>query len=319
MNLIHLWLVFILLLPLYLLNGSSQTLQPLLNPEQSALAWQMIVELRLPRLALAIVAGACLGLAGLLLQTLTRNPLTDPGILGINHGAALAVVLLYLVIPQHANGLAPLAAAGGSLLIVVLLWRLNQQLTPVGLILQGIGLSALLSALLSYLLLSVETYQIASVLTWLVGNLSGAHPDNAILLSTLALPCLISAYLLCYAVTPLLLDEQSATMLGAHGREAAVLILAGLLSALAVVAVGSLAFIGLLAPHCARLSGKARPDQLAIPTMLCGASLCILADLLARTLFAPIQLPFGLLLSIAGVPLFILLLLRQQRTLRKLS
>lgn len=319
MKLMYLWLFFILLLPLYLLNGSSQTLQPLLNPEQSSLAWQMVVELRLPRLVLAIVAGACLGQAGLLLQTLTRNPLADPGILGINHGAALAVVLLYLSAPQRANDLAPLAAAGGSLVIVLLLWRLNQKLTPVGLILQGIGLSALLSALLSYLLLRVETYQIAAVLTWLVGNLSGAHPEHAILLSMLALPCMISAYLLCFAVTPLLLDKQSATMLGAHGREIAVLILAGILSALAVVAVGSLAFIGLLAPHCARLSGNVRPDQLAIPSMLYGACLCIVADLLARTLFAPIQLPFGLLLSIVGVPLFILLLFRQQRNLRKMS
>lgn len=319
MTLTRLCLLFLLLLLLYLLNGSSQTLGPLLNPEQSALAWQMIAELRLPRAGLAIAAGASLGMAGLLLQTLTRNPLADPGILGINHGAALSVVALYLLIPGQASHLAPVAAASGSLLIIILLWRLAQRLTPVGLILQGIALSALLSALLSYLLLSVETYQIASVLTWLVGNLSGAHPDNATMIAILALCCLTGAYLLCLAISPLILDSRSASMLGVDGYEAAILILAGLLSALSVVAVGSLAFIGLLAPHCARLSGKTTPEQLALPTMLYGACLCIFADLLARTLFAPVQLPFGLLLSIVGVPLFILLLLRQQRTLRTIA
>ncbi|WP_028299661.1 FecCD family ABC transporter permease [Oceanospirillum beijerinckii] len=317
----HSWLIVLALISvlLYLFNGSADTLALLLS-EQSELAWQLVMELRAPRLSLAITAGACLACSGLLLQTLTGNHLADPGILGINQGAAIAVLCSVMLLPEQMLAGQALAGTAGSLLALTVIGWLSQRLSPVALILCGIGLSALLSALLNLLMLNAETHQIGQVLTWLSGSLSGAYQEKSLWLLTLALPVLMLSILLALHLKPMLLDQHTAMALGLESSTRLYCLLAaGALSALAVTAVGALAFIGLLAPHLARFSGEKTPAALLLPTLLWGCILCVLADLIARTLFAPIQLPFGLIIAITGVPVFIFLLLKKPPAAKVLS
>ncbi|MHA6965686.1 FecCD family ABC transporter permease [Zobellella denitrificans] len=298
-----------------LLNGSVDTLSLLLAPEHRGLTLQLIGELRLPRVLTAALVGAGLGLAGLLLQTLSRNPLADPGIIGINQGAALAVVLALLLIPGLSPQWLPLLGLLGGLASTALLWWLSRGTAAVALILMGIGLSSLLSALIGCLLILADSQQIAMVMTWLAGSFAGSHGDPALTTLGWAALLLPAGWLLCRQLAPLQLDPLSSRMLGTPVAllESLCLLLACALSAMAVAAAGTLGFVGLLAPHLARALHPPQPGKLALPVMGYGALLTLLADWLGRSLFAPVQLPAGLLLALLGVPVFVLLLLWQQR------
>lgn len=309
-----LWLLPAVLL-LTLLNGSLDGVKLLLDSAERPLLLTLIVELRLPRVLLAALVGAGLGLAGLLLQTLSRNPLADTGILGINQGAALLVVAALLYQPALPPQWLPLIGAAGALASLLLLWWLSRRCSPQGLLLIGIALSSLLAALISCLMILAESQQLAMVLTWLAGSFAGA--DRSALFGTLlwSLPLLPAAALLCRRLSPWLLDDLSSRALAGRsgGLELLALLLTCALCAVAVSAAGTLSFVGLLAPHLARLGRSPTPAALALPTMAWGAMLCLLADLLGRSLFAPLQLPAGLMLALVGVPAFILLLAWRQR------
>lgn len=302
-----------------LLNGSVDTLSLLFEPDYRTLTLQLVGELRLPRVLLAALVGAALGLAGLLLQTLSRNPLADPGIIGINQGAALAVVLSLLLRPDLSPQWMPLLGLLGAGASAALLWWLSRGATATALILMGIGLSSLLSALIGSLLILAESQQIAMVLTWLAGSFSGSYSGLALATLGWATLLLPAGWLLCRQLTPLLLDPLSSRMLGASVilLESLCLLLACALSAMSVAAAGTLGFVGLLAPHFARALNPPQPGKLALPAMGYGALLTLLADWFGRSLFAPVQLPAGLLMALLGVPIFVLLLLWQQRCRRE--
>lgn len=310
---------YLLLLPVTmvigLLNGSAETLDLLLAPEQRELAWQLIGELRLPRVMAAALAGAALGLAGLLLQTLARNPLADPSILGINQGAALAVIGLLLALPGASPQWFPLVGLAGGAAGGLLLWRLRRGTTGQALILMGVGLNSLLAALTGCLLVLSDTRQLAVVLTWLAGSFAGLEASQAWMTLGWAVGLLPAGWLLCQRLTPFLLDAASGRMLEPRLArwESAALLLACALGAMAVAVAGTLGFVGLLAPHIARFLHPPLPGRLALPTMTYGATLTLLADWLGRSLFAPVQLPAGLILALLGVPVFIALLCWRQR------
>jgi len=300
---------------LCLLNGSIETLSLLLDDSHRQLIVRVISELRLPRVLVAALVGASLGMAGLLLQTLTRNPLADPGIIGVNQGAALAVVAGMLILPDLSPHWLPLFGVLGSVTSMALLWLLSRGTAAIALILMGVGLSSLLSALIGCLLILSETQRLAMVMTWLAGSFATAN--DTVLLTTLgwSLVLLPASWLLCRRLGPLMLDPLSSRMLGARTGtiEFLCLLMACVLGAVAVAAAGTLGFVGLLAPHIARRLHPPQPEKLGLPVLGYGALLAMLADLLGRSLLAPVQLPAGLMLAILGVPLFILLLLWQQR------
>lgn len=310
----YLWLLPPVL-GLCLLNGSIDTLSLLLDQAHRSLVLQLIGDLRLPRVLTAALVGAGLGMAGLLLQTLSRNPLADPGIIGINQGAALAVVSTLLLLPGLSPQWLPALGLLGGLASTALLWWLSRGTAAVALILMGIGLSSLLSALIGCLMILADSQQIAMVMTWLAGSF--ASSDETLLWITLGWSSLLlpAAWLLCRQLAPLLLDPLSTRMLGTRVGllETLCLVMACALGAMAVVAAGTLGFVGLLAPHIARVLHPPQPGRLALPAMGYGALLTLLADLLGRSLFAPVQLPAGLMMAILGVPAFVLLLLWQQR------
>lgn len=315
-------LIYLVLFPLTLLGCLQLGSVPLsaesllsLFAENNTGTEQLILQLRLPRVICALLIGAALGLAGLLLQSRSGNALADPGVLGINQGAALAAVTLMVSLPAADPDLIPLAGLAGALAVTLLLWWMGLRCQPVALLLIGIALASLLAALTGLLLLLGDQQRLTTVLIWLSGSLAGASWDSVQLLTLGLLILLPPTLLLCFNADPWLLDPLSRQMLGAEPRwqSTLALLLVALLSALAVTVAGAISFIGLLAPHLARLLHGPLPSRLALPSMLIGALLCLLADSLGRSLFAPLQLPVGLVLAVIGAPTFLILLISRNR------
>lgn len=270
----------------------------------------VLAEYRLPRLLLAMGCGAGLALSGALLQGLTRNPLADPGLLGVTQGAALAAVALIVLAPAAPYGLRLPVAFGGALAAAALVQALGRG-AALRLILSGIGLSALLSALISALLTHGGLREAETALGWLAGSLHAATLPQAGLMALILLALAPLCALLAPALGVLRLGEEVARALGLPLLRARrlVLLVAVLAAAAPVALVGPLGFIGLIAPHLvARLSRS--PAQHLWLSALSGAALLALADLAGRSL-GPVQVPAGLITSILGAPVFLWLLIRR--------
>jgi iron complex transport system permease protein len=281
--------------------------------------------LRLPRVALALLAGAALSLAGALLQRVTRNPVAAPSVLGITDGAAVGVVAFLWIFSDSANVLTvsihwqPLAAAGGAFAFAALVATLTlldpAGRSPLRMILYGIALAALAKAAVTLMMILGPVYRANQALTWLTGSVGAAHwSDVATVAAGLAL-CLPLLVWLRLPFRQIALDGGSAAATGlAVGRaQAALLALAVLLTALAVSQVGAVGFVGLVAPHAARLwHGQFTPGYL-VSTALIGGLMVLGADTLARTVAAPLELPAGAVTALVGAPVFLWLLLKGRR------
>lgn len=292
--------------PLSLADWWQGCLQP--NSASGAIVWQ----LRLPRALAAFACGGLLALAGTLMQLLLRNPLADPAILGVSGGAACCA-LLAISLGVAAPWL-PLWALAGALLAMVLvlsLARLYTHWDSTRLLLTGVVLAAGWGAAINALLVFSQGNSLHSMLFWLMGDLSDARQPLTALLG------LLVAFLIAFALAPrmnlLLRGEQAAEVLGVAVPPLRwlLLIVASLCTAMAVTQGGALSFIGLIAPHSLRKWGWTDHRYLLPGAVLLGASLLTLADTLARCLWAPLQLPVGILTALLGVPL-LLFLLRQE-------
>lgn len=293
---------------LYTLFGQTHQV----NDAQATL---IVWEFRLPRALVAIFSGTLFALSGALLQSVTRNPLADPSLVGISQGAALAVVTLTLAFPNHIDAYREIAAFCGALGITLLIHLLSGKGHALKFILLGIGVAAFISAIISTLLTYGNLQSAMSALAWLAGSThSSSWPDVALLASA-ALLCLLFAMAQARSITALSLGEEVAIGLGVNIHRAMLtqLILSVLAAAIATAVVGPLGFIGLLAPHISRkLVHCASANQLFI-TALIGAVLVLLADLIGRSLFSPAQLSAGLVTSLLGAPLFATLLIKHNR------
>lgn len=298
----------------------ADVLGALRAPDPDSFEHHVIRSLRLPRMLGALAAGAALGLAGAVIQALTRNPLGEPQLLGLNAGAAFAVVLsTSLALPVVSSpALRPfVAAAGGALLFlaVLLLAQAGRRgMTVLKLTFCGIALSAFVSALTSALLILDED-SLQELRIWLAGDLAEAgagvvaHAAPAVLLGGLL------AGAAARHIDALALGDGVAASLGtpvARTRLAG-LAAAALLCGAAVSIAGPLGFIGLVAPHMARrLCGASRRGWLTV-SALAGAVLVLAADIAARTALAPRELATGVVTAFIGVPVFLLLVLRGRR------
>lgn len=285
----------------------------LIGPSQG-LAGEVVLELRLPRALAAFIVGAMLAMAGTQMQVLLGNPLADPYILGTSGGAAVGALLAMLL---GAAGLllnlAALAGALGSMLLVFTLARGAGVWSTTRLLLTGVVIAAGWGAIISFLLSIAPQHNLPGMLFWLMGDLAHASTPwggLAVLLLALlvSLPQARSLNLLARG-------EQQAAVLGvAPGPLRLQLYLsASLLTASAVAIGGSIGFVGLVVPHLLRLLIGSDHRWLLPTTVLAGGALLLLADTLARTLFAPQQLPVGVLTALLGVPLFLYLLQRSGR------
>ena len=277
----------------------------------------IVEQLRMPRLALAALVGAALAVSGLILQSIIRNPLASPDLLGITSGASAAAVI-YLSLFSAALGaqFLPLAAISGAglaaLAIYLLAW--NQGASPLRLVLIGVGISALLAAVTTFILVFSPLTTTLSAYVWLTGSVYGASwPEPRALASWLVvvLPLLV---LLARQVRVQQLDDDLAQGIGVRVQwlRAGLLLVSVALAGLAVAWGGAIAFVGLIAPHIAkRLVPPGFAGQ-ALMSALMGANLVMLADLAGRTLFLPLDLPAGIFVAVLGTPFFPYLLINQR-------
>ena len=288
---------------------------------QNSPAHLVFFNIRLPRLLLGVAAGAALGLSGALMQGLFRNPLADPGLIGVSSGAALAagvtIILGSVWFPEMPRTLGSwtlvITAFIGSLGVTMLVYALSQQDggTRVGLmLLAGIAINALAGAGLGYLTFLASDEQLRSLQFWLLGSLGGARWSAVVLVSAVVGIAVGAGLTLARPLNAIALGEAQAALLGVPVER--VKRFAVVVTALAVGAVtattGIIGFVGLVAPHCVRL--LAGPDhRIVLPgSALLGAALVLVADAFARTAVKPAELPLGVLTAFVGVPFFLLLL-----------
>ena len=276
----------------------------------------IIWELRLPRVLTAAAVGAGLALCGAVMQALTRNPLADPYLLGLSSGASLGAVSFLLLGAALLMPLGAFLGAGGAMALTLLVTQLLGGATPTRAILAGISISALAAAGTSLLIFwSATGDSYREILSWLMGSLSGVVWSEALLvLVTLALagpPILLSGR----SLDAFAFGDTAAATLGVDVARLRRLLLCGtaLLTGVLVAVGGAIGFVGLIVPHLVRLMVGARHRVLLPVSMLLGACFMIWTDTAARTLFAPRELPVGIITALLGAPIFLLVLLRYRR------
>ena len=276
--------------------------------------WQLIHTYRLPRTLSAASTGVLLATAGVLLQTLTRNPMASPEVLGISSGAALGVILAFVLLPMLGVAVVSQAYLGiagiiGALVVLMLILWMARKIDNGYLLLVGVAITALMEGILSLIKLSGDP-RLQAILNWLSGTTYSANPSTAWWL--LAAACLV--FLVSMAIIkPLELIGLGDTVAKGRGLatqrfEMGVLILIAIASAAATLAVGPLSFIGLMVPHLAIAIGAVTlPKQLPVAAML-GASMMIIADWLGRYVIFPYEIPAGTLAAMVGGGYFIYLM-----------
>lgn len=287
------------------------------------LARELVLGLRLPRAAAGFAVGGLLALAGALLQVLLRNPLADPWVLGVSGGGALGAVLAMAA--GAGAALVTGAAWAGAAVSTLLLFAIGAgsanrgsahgAVAPLRILLTGVMLASGWGALLTLVLSLAPDARLRGMLFWLIGDLAGA---DAWLAPALALAIgLVVAMRLAPALNLMLLGDARAFSLGVHINRLrlATCLLAALAAGFAVTTAGAVGFVGLIVPHSLRLMLGNDQRGLLPACVIAGGSLVVLADTLARTVVAPIQLPVGAIVSLVGVPVFLMLLV-QSRTLR---
>ncbi|WP_438271651.1 FecCD family ABC transporter permease [Streptomyces phaeochromogenes] len=271
----------------------------------------IVGELRVPRIVLGALVGAAYGLSGALVQTVTRNPLASPDVIGVGHGAAAATVLALATGTVASPGALPAVSVAGGLgaaaLVYVLAWRHGMQ--PSRFVLTGVGIGVALSAVVQLYLTESELGAAEQVKLWLTGSLNGRGWEQAVPLAwilLLALPALVWAN---RALRPLGLDPDTAAALGVrvHRTQLALTGLGVILAATATGAAGPIGFVALTAPQLARRLTHTPQLPLAA-SALTGSVILVAADLAARTLMPPLEIPVGALTALVGGPYLLWLL-----------
>jgi iron complex transport system permease protein len=272
---------------------------------------EIILELRLPRVLAAFGVGASLALAGVLMQVLLRNPLADPYILGTSGGAAVAALLALMF---GASGILvdgfAFAGALCSTLLVFSLTSTSADHAPGRLLLTGVVVAAGWGAAISLILALAPEQNLRGMLFWLMGDFSFALQPLPSL--TVSVASVVAGLLIAPMLNLLATGDKQAALLGVSVGPARTCLyfLSSLLTAIAVTTAGTVGFVGLVVPHLVRLAGDADHRTVVPCSALAGGSLLVIADTVARTMFAPRQLPVGAITALLGIPLFLLLLKR---------
>ncbi|MBJ9214024.1 Fe(3+) dicitrate ABC transporter permease subunit FecD [Citrobacter freundii] len=268
---------------------------------------------RLPRLLLALLVGAALAVAGVLVQGIVRNPLASPDILGVNHAASLASVGALLLLPSLPVITLPLLAFAGGMAGLILLRILANTSQPMKLALTGVALSACWASLTDYLMLS-HPQDVNSALLWLTGSLWGRDWSFVKIAAPLLILFLPLSLRFCRDLDLLALGDARATTLGVSVPRIRLqaLLLAVAMTSTGVAVCGPISFIGLVVPHMVRSITGGRHRWLLPVSAMTGALLLVVADLLARIIHPPLELPAGVLTAIIGAPWFVWLLVRMR-------
>ena len=271
-----------------------------------------LMEYRLPRAVLAILLGGALAISGVLVQSVVRNPLASPDILGINNAAGLVAVSVLMFLPNLAFYWMPIFAFLGGVLSFVILWIVcGFNFRPIKMAIIGVALSALWAAISHYLMLT-NPVEINTAMLWLTGSRWGRSWSYLNVVLPWLVVLLPLPFIFCRDLDTLGLGENKASTLGVtvNKVQISVLVLAVALSTTAVAICGPIAFLGLVAPHLARRLVGGRHRTLLPAALIIGALLLQLSDILARVIDPPTELPAGILTAIIGAPYFFYLLMR---------
>lgn len=278
--------------------------------DEGTMEHQIVWNLRLPRLLTGLLVGMCLAVSGGILQGIMRNPLADPGIIGVSSGAGLVAVSTMLIFPAY-SGLVPVGAFIGAFIAAALVYILawNGGVAPLRLILAGVAINTLLGALTSGVMI-VYSDKVQTVLSWLMGGLSGKSWPHLKLILPYAIVGLVLSLFASRSVNILRLGDDVAKLLGynVEKHRLLLLVLSTFLAGTAVSVAGLLGFVGLVVPHMVRLLIGNDYKYLLPTSALLGGALVIFADTAARSWFEPIELPVGVLLAVIGAPFFLYLL-----------
>ncbi|AHD03818.1 FecCD family ABC transporter permease [Leisingera methylohalidivorans] len=280
----------------------------------------IILNLRLPRTLLAALTGASLAVSGAVIQSLLRNPLASPKIVGINSGAAFAVLGCTLILPAHASGLAPYAAAAGGLAAGGLVWIMASrgQTDAARLTLIGIATGFALDAAVEFLLVTQTGPEFSAPMIWLTGSLWGRGWPHLAAVAPVLTVLILLAFLLSFRLDLQYLGPARAAALGARNRleRGAAFLVAVLLAAISVSVVGVIGFVGLMAPHIAMRLVGGRHWPLLPAAALTGAIFCAGADAAGRAIAPPVEISAGIITALLGAPFFIWLLVTENRSQR---
>lgn len=278
-------------------------------------AYQIIYNIRLPRVLLGALVGMNLALAGCVLQGVMRNPLADPGIIGVSAGAGLAAMLVMIIRPEL-TFLVPLVAFIGALaalsLVIALAWDKGVQ--PLPLVLSGVAVAAILGGAMSLLMIFFSD-KIQGTVNWIAGSLQGRSWNHIRMILPYSLIGVLGVTLSARYLNLLQLGDEVAKSLGTQVQAVrlGLVVLAALLAASAVSVAGLLGFVGLIVPHITRMLLGSDFEYLMPCSALFGAITVVAADMAARTVFSPVEIPVGIFMAFLGAPFFIYLLRKGMR------
>ena len=274
----------------------------------------IILQLRIPRIILAILVGAGLSVAGATLQSLLRNPLAEPYILGISSGGTVGAFLAITLGLGWAQFTTPLFSFVGSGLVMMLVYSLGYRrglLDPNALLLSGVMVGAFFNSII-LVVVAIFNQELRTAYLWMMGNLSGAESSTLVIVGPLILASSIVLILQSRALNLIAVGDESAAQFGVNVERIRRLsyILASLITGLAVSVSGVIGFVGLLVPHVCRLMFGS-DNRIVMPASSIGGGIfLVLCDLLSRTLLAPSEIPVGAITAAVGAPLFVYLLLQ---------
>ena len=280
-----------------------------LTPEQNVIK-TIVMNLRLPRVVLEILVGACLSAAGALLQAVMRNPLADPGSIGVSAGAGTAAITVLLIFPNMTTALPMFAFVGAALacvLIYVMAWK--DGVSPVRIILAGVAINSVLGAYNSLLQL-MNSDNLTGVLAFMNGSLSGMSWTHVGTILSYSIIGLLLALLCIRHANALQLGDEMAKNLGirVNGARIALSAVSAFLAAATVSVVGMISFVGLVVPHISRMLVGSDYKVMLPTSILLGSVTLLVADTIGRTLIPGLEIPVGIVMSVCGGPFFLYIL-----------
>lgn len=294
--------------------GSSRYALPViwdaLWNEDSGNARVIIYSLRLPRAVLALLVGACLSAAGALLQSVMRNPLADPGTIGVSAGAGAAAITILLIFPNLTFSVPLFAFLGAALacvLIYILAWK--DGVNPVRIILSGVAVNSVLGGYNSFLQLQ-NSDNLSGVLAFMNGSIAGRNWTHVRVMTVYAAIGLFLAFLSVRNANALQLGDEMAKNLGVRVNASRICLsaISAFLAAATVSEVGMIGFVGLVAPHIARMLVGSDYKSLLPASILTGALMVLLADTVGRSIWPGTEIPVGVMMSVFGGPFFLYML-----------
>ena len=279
----------------------------------------IITDIRLPRLIYSVLTGIGLSLVGLLMQTVTRNALADPYVLGVSSGASTGAVFAIIMggIPLlEAYNTPVFAALGAALSIILVLLCVGKSNSPVKLILIGMGMTGVFSALTMMIIYGAKhEAQVRSAMFWLLGSFAGIQWGDLPLTAIIVTLFMLYIYIFNQDLDVLLLGNHEAAQMGLSVKQLqlSIVIISSIVIATLVSKVGVVGFIGLIIPHLARIIGGPKHRNTLLFSALIGSIVMIWSDVLSRALYSPEEIPIGVLTSLLGAPLFIWIIMNRYK------